>query len=355
MAFQRAGVIIYLAGVMMLVAVPAGALTLTLTGGTANIGDTVEVSVGLESGGVAPSSVVLFIQYDPARLAPYTDFYEFIVQDLEGHSVVDNEGNVVTERSAVRPEASIDTAVKLVETEVHAAEGVLAIAIVGKNVNEIPDGPMLTIAFQILSGAQENEYIAVNGIGSAEAGVSLAHGTAKSSAAGSDAQAIAVVIQDGQVHVGCTPAETPAGVTATRGQTDAVVVSWTAVADANARYRVYRSTEQDSSTAVPLGEGWQSGVIFQDFTAEVPVNSGGCSCAPAYTPVRYYYWVKAQNAFGCESGFSTPPAEGYRGNGKSGVLKAGIMPGSAGDDWVALCVVGVCAVFYRRRGARRNA
>lgn len=343
-----------LAGVVFAAGGPAGALTLTLTGGTANIGDTAEVSVGLGSGGAAPSSVVVFVQYDPAKLAPYMDFYEFIVQDLEGHPLVDNEGNVITKRSAVRPEASINTAVKLVETEVHGAKGVLGIAIVGKNTNEILDGPMVTIAFEILSGAQENEYIAVNGIGSAENGVLLAHGTAKSSAAGSGAQAIAVDIQDGQVHVGCTPAETPAGVTATQGQSDAVVVSWNAVADANARYRVYRSTAQDSSTAVPLGEGWQSGVAFQDFTAEVPVSSGGCSCAPTYTPVRYYYWVKAQNEFGCESDFSTPPAEGYRGKAKSAVLTARILPGTFGDGCVVLGVVGVCAVFHRRRGIRRT-
>ncbi len=328
-------------------------LTLTLGEGTTNIGGTAEISLTVNSGGTAPAALVLFIKYDSAKVQPYTDFYEFIKHDLDG-AVVDNQGNVVKSRSAVRPEASLDAAGKLVETEIHS-EGVMAIAIVGKNSNEILDGPIATIAFRVLSGAQENEYIALDGIGSTETAVVLTHGTAKSSAAGAALESIPVLFVDGRVHVGCTPAETPGGVMASQGQTDAVVVSWSAVTEANARYRVYRNTEENPETASPLGTGWQTGLVFQDLSAQAPVVTGGCSCSPVYSVVRYYYWVKSQNAFGCESDFSTPAAEGYRGTAKASLTKAGVASNSLGD-WVMMAVL-LCGVVLwqgmERTKARR--
>ncbi len=339
-----------MAGLMAVISPLAQAvdpLTLTLGEGTANIGDTTEISLALASGGTKPAALVLFIRYNPAKVQPYTDFYEFIKHDLDG-AVVDNQGTVVKSRSAVRPEASLDAASKLVETEIHL-EGVMAIAIVGKNSNVILDGPMVTIAFRVLSSAQENEYIPLDGIGSAETAVVLTHGSAKSSAAGAALESIPVLFADGQVHVGCTPAETPAGVTATQGQTDAVVIAWSPVAEVNARYRVYRNTEENPETASPLGTGWQTGLVFQDVTAQAPVVSGGCSCSPVYSVVRYYYWVKSQNAFGCESDFSTPAAEGYRGAAKASLAKAGMASNSMGD-WAMMVVLLGSVILWRGMG-----
>lgn len=327
-------------------------ITLTVGDGTANRGDTAEVPVTLAVGDPAPSTLVLFLAYDAAKLAPNTSFYQFILQDLNG-PVLDEHGNTIVTTSAVHPEAAVDAAEKLIETQVHP-EGVLAIAVTGLNATTLGNGPLIKVAFRVLLTAQENEYLPVNGLGAGDTPVQLAHGPAISSAAGIMAEAIPVSFTDGRVHVGCTPAETPANVSATQGQSDAVVITWSAVADPHAEYRVYRGNDPNVSNALPLGEGWASATSFQDVTAQAPatVVPGGCFRSAQYEYVQYYYWVKSRNSLGCESAFSTPPVQGYRGSGKAAAQSAAVPPQTAGNvlllGMLILVFFGVSARYVNR-------
>ena len=92
---------------------------------------------------------------------------------------------------------------------------------------------------------------------------------AASSATTGEPQDLPVDMSDGRVNVSCTPPAAPANVTATQGQPDAVVVSWTAAPVTGATYRVYRSLTNDSSTAVALGQTAIAGeTIIADFSPQ---------------------------------------------------------------------------------------
>ncbi len=311
------------------VASAATPITVSLGAAAANIGDTAEMPVSIQAGDSAPATLLLFLRYDPSKIAPNTAFYQAALRSLSG-PVLDEHGNPVISTSAVRAESTVGAAQKIVDSEVYP-EGVLAIGVTGMNTLSLGDGLTLTVAFKVLPDAQENEYLPVTGLDATQPALALANGPALSSGSSAAAAPLGLSFQNGAVHVGCTSIETPANVSATQGQASGVSVTWTAVADPHAEYQVLRSSDPNPATAAALG-GWQSGVSFEDTTAAAPVQTdpGGCFRNPSYDFVRYYYWVKSRNLRLCESGFSTPPAEGYRGTGKAAragdaVLTAGLL------------------------------
>jgi hypothetical protein len=316
-----------------LAAMPATAqanpILLSIGEGTGNVGDTALVSIELSVGNTRPTNMVVWLRYNPAKVQPDTNAFEFTVVDLEGNPLRDNQNNVITSRGPVRREQSLITANKQIDSEVHA-EGALGIAVQGLNDATIAPGNILTVAFKVLPGVAENEVIAIEGAEELDP-VQFTDGgvleTASSSANytnGSGAEAeLGVEISDGRVVVPCTQPDAPTNVQATQGQPDAVVVSWTGIAQAGARYRVYRSATNDAASALPLSTGPQSATTFNDITALGPVTPTGCACNAEPQLTRYFYFVRTVSAGGCESEFSTPGAEGYRGAAKAASAAAG--------------------------------
>ena len=85
-------------------------------------------------------------------------------------------------------------------------------------------------------------------------------------------------------------------VPATKGTLlDRVRITWTAPAGATG-YEVYRSTTNNSATAVKITATDVTGSLFDDLTA--------------VSGTTYYYWIKAKNTGGA-SGFSAV-ASGFR-------------------------------------------
>ena len=138
-----------------------GSITLGVGDTVSNIGDAAEVTVSLDSGVADPATIIFFIKFDPLKLEPYADYYE-IVSTVLGEPVVDNQGNTVTHLGPMRPEQSVLDAGKGVDVQTHT--GVVAVSITGLNTAAIPEGTLLTLAFRILGGAQENETLALDAI-----------------------------------------------------------------------------------------------------------------------------------------------------------------------------------------------
>ncbi|MBI2431922.1 MAG: hypothetical protein HYV26_03535 [Candidatus Hydrogenedentes bacterium] len=280
-------------------------IRITLGSGVGNPGDTVEITLSLVSGNTPPETMVLFLNYDPDLVEPFTEFYEFIQTDLAGNPVRDDDGNVITTTSAVRPEAAVLDADKLIQSEIEA--DYISIAIVGINAVSIPDGLLATVAFRIQPGTAGVESIPIDGD---EVFSSASRGDSPG-----EEISIPVEMTDGAIEIGCVPPSAPTGLTASQNQPDAVELSWNAVAIAGAEYRVFRNTVVDINTAVPLGEGWQTETSFTDLTALAPEISGPPACPPLQEvqEIRYNYWVVVRGADGCISEFSSPPVVGFRG------------------------------------------
>lgn len=304
-------------------------ITIEMGEGTGNPGGTVELLIELTSGNTAPALLVVFLEYDPEKLAPSESYYEFIQTDLNG--------DPVSVSAPARPEsAAIDSG----KTVTHAipVAGRLILFILGLNVNTIANGPLATVALDVLSGGA-GEFVEVLG------------GAASSATAPDGRTRIPMNFVDGGVLVGCDPADTPAGVTATQGLADRVDISWNAVATANAQYRVYRNTTDDPATATPLGTSWVSGTTFSDLSALPPVAGGiaGCCLVGEPTFVKYYYWVKARTESGCESDLSVTPAIGFRDAAKI----ASVSPVSAASDGFMLGMAALLLCVCSRRTRRK--
>lgn len=309
-------------------------VNITIGQAVTNPGDTVEIPVDIASNGLEPAAMFLYISYPSDSLTPNMDFYEFVLTDLNGDPILDDGGNAIVSKSAVRPDAALEGLQKQLSTALHETgegEDTLAIGIVGVNTATVPDGALLTIAFNVNPLAQQMDSYPVVGR-DADNPVRL-DGLVfySSNATSAVADPLPLGTQDGQVLVGCDPAGTPASVAATQGEVDSVVVTWNAVSDVNAQYRVYRSETSNLAQAVPLGEGWQVETSFADVTADSPivVNPAGCNTPAEVTEVNYYYWVKARTEVGCEGSFSNPSAMGYRGAAKS-LLAPAALGGPAG-------------------------
>ena len=88
----------------------------------------------------------------------------------------------------------------------------------------------------------------------------------------------------------CATLSAPTGVTASKSTfTYQIQVTWTASAGATA-YDVYRSTTNDSSTAIKLNSSDITTTTYDDTTMTATTT--------------YYYWVKARNSISTSS-FST--------------------------------------------------
>lgn len=297
-------------------------ITVTVGDGTANPGDHVEIPVSLASGGTAPQTVVLWVAFDPAKLQVAQDYYERIQTDITGDPVRDGEGNVVTNPSPVRPESVLTALTYSLDAEVHA-EGAIAISVTVPAIGEtLPDGDLLTVAFEVKAGVAEDAKLDLLGL-DLDNQMLIAGQTAYSSAADEAGENIPVDMEDGMVSVGCVPAAAPVNVTASTDRADAVEVRWDAVPDPNAEYRVFRSQTDDSGTAIPLGDAWQPTTVFRDITAEPAalVEAGGCFRAAEYSRTSYFYWVKARTETGCESDFSAS-AQGSRAPAKSATVSS---------------------------------
>jgi hypothetical protein len=308
-----------------------GAITLEIGEASGNIGDTAEIVVSLTSTTDSPATVILSLEYDPLKLEPFDEFFEFTVLDfVSGEPLVDGGGNVVTETGAVRLDASVVALGKIVDTEVQLG-GVIDILVTGNNASPIPDGPLMTIAFELLSGGAENETLVLDGVAT-DAGEGFDFFSSASTAAG---EAIPISIIDGGIMVGCTAAETPTGLAVGSIRSESVTLTWDAVSDSTAEYRVYRNDVPLVAGATPIGGGWQTETSFVDITATVPEVIGGSGClgVPMVTVVPHFYWVKSRAvATGCESGFANAPVEGFRGAKKINVdaVSASAMPTSWG-------------------------
>ncbi len=280
-----------------------------------NAGDVAEVDVRLTAEGEAPSTVALFIKYNPAFVTPEEEEYEFVLRDLSGTVLTDNEGQPLTQRSAVRLNEVLSGA--SVSVAVHEADGVLAVIVANGQTPMVSNGVLLTVAFRVDQVTPENTSIPLL-ISPADAQEINGSPYGPASASLASAEEVQLTLQNGQIDVGCIPAETPAGVQASQDRADGVYVTWDAVTTANAEYRVYRSVSADFSQALPLGDSWQVSTSFLDVSAAQPtqVQRAGCFREAQYEYVSYYYWVKARTATGCESTPSADAALGQRGASK---------------------------------------
>ena len=300
---------------------PPETITLTLGQTFTNPGDTFEIPIFLNSENTEPSTIDIWIKYDPNKVEPFGEFYEFIIETSPGVPAVDDDGNTLTTRSIARPEAALDGLGKVIESEVHDTEGVIIIVIFG-NTNAIPDGQILTLPFQTLPGALANDTIPIDGVASDES-VEIFVESAGQNVAGQSSAAVTlpagskcfdVASTDGEVQMACTPvAETPTNVNASQGNADKVAITWNPVLTALAQYRVYRSETNNINNAIPIGSGWTTDTFFNDITASVPVELAAAGCTPQIAEVHYWYWVVARTPAGCEGNFSSPSAEGWRG------------------------------------------
>ena len=314
-------------------------ITVILGEGTTNPGGSVEIPVTLDNGGAAPSTLVLFIAYDPLKLAPYMDYYQHIRTGPGGQIIYDANNNALTDPSPLSMTDALSSLGVNIQAEVHA-QGVIGI-ILFQSTAVLPDGLLFKLAFRVLDGAAANEEILLDGI-STEDPILIGGVPAASSASTSDAERLNVSMLNGRVFTGCTPPAIPGNVIASQGRPDAVEVTWSAIAAPYTQYRVYRSDSNDPGPASPLGDGWQFSTSFVDFSAKAPVpETQSLCCRPAvYREQRHYYWVKARTAGGCESSFSAPAAAGYRGLAKMSTAMqstvAAVFPASqagASEQW----------------------
>ncbi len=322
-----ASLLLWAAGMGSAAAQEGNDITLRLGSTTGNPGDSIEVSVTLEADDVLPESLVLFFAYDPTVLAPVEDAYELVLRDaLSGEPILDSEGNTIADFTAVRPSENLRGSGKSIDSETYGDEGVLGVSIQGLNMLEIAAGELFTVAFQVAEDATDGtttdivgvsegfEVLIPDGNGGVTAVATSAARSVETSPGTFEVVDVTYLFEDVTVPIGCVPPVAPGGVTATQNRSDSVFVSWSAVAGTGIEYRVYRNTTNNSATAAPIGEGWQTEATFSDITALVPevIPGEGCNAPDTLQEVHYFYWVKARSEEGCESPLSAAPAEGFR-------------------------------------------
>ncbi len=289
-----------------------------------NAGETVELPVDFFRGIHQPATMVLWIGYDPARLTPVEDYFETIVRDDQGNPVRDDEGHVMTTRSGVRADFSLEDTGKMLTVAYHPAEGAIAISIAGLGTDQaaIPEGPLLTLAFRIDPSLSVGPTLDV--VGHDTNNPVVVDGAERRSSASDTEGPIVLAMRDGGILVGCSAPDLPENVTASQGRSDGILIAWDAVDSPGVTYRVYRADTDDLEVALPLGEGWVEATDFLDITAN-PADSmapGGCNGAPPADGPTYYYWVASRTPVGCEQPPSGVAASGFRRGGKT-LLTAG--------------------------------
>jgi len=273
-------------------------VVITISDTVENAGETVEVPIHIASLGTEPEVLILVVEFDPTLLAPATEYYEFVQSDLEG--------NVTTKLSAVRPSQALRDRDMIVLPSFDR-RGAVSVAIFALGEITIPDGLLLTLALEIAPEAEEGQALGVRG------------DSRNSSAADGDASHLSLEMVNGEIRIGCTPPPAPGNIAASQGQGSGVTVTWSPIAELGAVYRVYRSRQDSPDTAMPLGEGWQTGTSFTDLSAEAPSlqPQPGCLVPDLAEHVNYHYWVRARRPDGCASAFSADSALGYRGAAKA--------------------------------------
>ena len=129
-------------------------------------------------------------------------------------------------------------------------------------------------------------------------------------------------------------------------------MSWSPVTGENVEYRVYRASTDNPASAIPIGEGWQTGTTFNDITAQVPVvMPGPCNLPGMAEPVSYFYWVRAREGEGCESALSATPAEGYRVQAKRSETAA-VLPLEGAGRLMVFGALGVAFLLLGRCAGR---
>lgn len=322
---------------------PPETLTITLGQVFTNPGDTFEIPIFLNAENQQPSTLDLWISYDPTKVEPFGEFYEEVIDD--------GNGGVIVTRSLARPEAVLDGLGKVIATNVHEDDGVIIIIL--SQGADIPDGHILTVPFRALPGALPNDVVEIDGVATDEEVEFFASNIGQTvrgqSSAAQGANCFDIACVDGEVQMTCIPvAETPGNVSATQGNMDKVTISWDPILTALAQYRVYRSLSSDFSEAVPLGPGWSTDTSFDDFSASEPTEMGGAGCAPQVVEVHYWYWVVARTPAGCEGNFSSPAAEGWRGAPPAKLAQQ--QAGTASLQGIAIPVMLlVLSLLWRRR------
>lgn len=283
----------------------------------ANVGDLVEVGVDLEYGDTAPATVVFFVAYEKARLAPAEACFEVILRGSDGAPVRDERGEAIAALSSALPAAAVFAAGKVVEVEhfpeLSDAPGLAATGVVVTGLNDapLPKGRVFTLGFRVLEANFLNDTIALRAL---DAGDPLPHAgrLLRSSASSADGTALDADAVGGVIALGCARGAAPAGLTASTDRENEVKVAWTGVS--GMEYRVLRSDPAAPDSLTALGDGWTEAALFVDITAPAPEVTRGpiLFCNGRFVPGARVYQVKSRPVGGgCESGL-TPAVEGFR-------------------------------------------
>lgn len=283
----------------------------------ANVGDLVEVGVDLEYGDTAPATVVFFVAYEKARLAPSEACFEVIQRGSDGSPVRDEKGEVMVTLSSALPASAVLAAGKVVEVE-HFSElsdapdlAATGVVVTGLNDAPLPEGRVFTLGFRVLEANFLNDTIALRAL---DAGDPLpqAGRLLRSSASSADGTALDADAVGGVIALGCARGAAPEGLTASTDREDEVKLAWTGVS--GMEYRVLRADPAAPDTLTALGEGWTEAALFVDITAPAPEVTRGpiLFCNGRFVPATRIYQVKARPVGGgCESELS-PGVEGFR-------------------------------------------
>lgn len=308
-----------------------------------------EVVVQLQSSGLAPTSVVIFLAFDSGYIVPDSAYYETIARDGVGNVIRDAEGNAEgVFRSAVKPAASLAAAGKTIDFQVYA-EDVIGVVISGINDTPIPSGAVFSLGFRTQPGISSADSTALTGITAANAVNVTNPNTGGRELAQSSAAAVSNGVETplglnffgGSILFSC-PGNTPAptGVTASTNDDEAVVVSWNA--GSALEFRVFRSNTNSFAAAVPLGDGWTTARTFSDFSARPGVAAPAGCFGGRGNASSQFYWVIARDATECESAPAGPVS------GARAADKVATSPAGTGALGLGLCAA-LAAAGLRRR------
>ncbi len=317
-AAVRAGVLMMAVGLMLTLSLSAGAqssvATLSLEGTQVGLGGTTEIPVRLTSSGTAPTSLLVFITYETDKLVPHDDFWEVTEVDALGYPVIDDAGNTNSISTPVRLADELQRDGKTTDSTIYP-EGVLGVVISGADDTPIEDGLLMVVAFRTVEDALPNEVSDVAGVPT-DAPIALDGEQVASSAASGTAESIDVAF-DNTVRItllDCDPADAPGALTVTDQRPGGVLITWDAVEELGALYRVFRGEDGNSDNAIPLGDGWSPATSYVDITAAAPTVdlSGGCSKKGGTLVSNYYYWLQMKSLTGCDSPLGSRSGTGAR-------------------------------------------
>lgn len=249
--------------------------TLSVGSGSGANEETVEISVHLDTNSSQVSGVQFWLEYDPESVS--------FVEAVEGPVALAAEKQV---------EANVPV------------PGEVRVIVYGLNDNIMADGLLATISFAVLNPAgAEVVLTGTNVAASTPEGESLD------------------ILMTGN----CGAPGMPMNVSASSGDSDGILVTWSAADGANS-YVVYRSDSADPMTSEPVSGRLGQVTSYLDTGAASPtVSGGGCTSPRVVEFTHYYYWVRALAAAASGGDLGSDlggPAEGYRGGAKSSETKS---------------------------------